>query len=182
MSAGRRADAGGTPATSLWLLLPLIVLSLALGVACIACAALFPIQATLAWAERAVPLAACATLAGLLLAIAPAVRGAGPLYVLPLWASPVLGGLGWALLPAPHAASGEVVRATLLTMPLMMSLLAAEWSLLPHGVLRAAAAAGASPATRFWLVLRLRLPGVVRACVPVAIVCLALIGRGPRLS
>ncbi len=173
-----RARPAGAP---LWVFLPLLVLCLALAVACIVCAALIPPQTALAWAVRAVPLAVCATLACLVLAIVPALQGGGLLWVLLLWLSPALGGLGWALSPAPRSVGGEMARVVLLTLPLMMSLLAGAWSRLPEGVLRAAAAAGAPPSTRFWLLLRLRLPGAAQACVPVGLVCLALIGPGPAL-
>ena len=179
MPAASRAPDTGRPGTPLLLVLPLIVLCLALMVACAACAAFIPLRTALVWGLHALPLAGCATLACLVLSLAPAIQGAGPLWLLPLWLAPALGGLGWVLLPPPHTAGSDVARATLLTMPLMMSLLAAAWSRLPAGVLRAAAAAGAPPGTRFWLFLRLRMPGAARACVPVAIVCLALIGPAP---
>ncbi len=167
---------GRRPVTPLYLFLPLVALCLALVVACIGGAALIAPRAALAWAMHAVPLAACATLASLALAIAPAAQGGGFFWLAPLCLSPVLGGLSWALLPAPHSAGSVVARASLLTMPLMACLLEAAWSWLPDGVLRAAAAAGAPPSTQVWLFLRMRLPGVARACLLVGIVCLALIG------
>ncbi len=176
------AEAGvGRPVTPLYVFLPLVALCLALVVACAGGAVLVPPQAALAWATRAVPLAACATLACLVLAIAPAAQGGGFLWAVPLCLSPVLGGLSWALLPAPHNAAGVVARASLLTVPLMMCLLEAAWSGLPDGVPRAAAAAGAPPRVQAWLFLRMRLPGVARACLVVGIVCLALAGSGAGL-
>ncbi len=170
----------GRPATPLFVLLPLIALCLALLVACIACAARIPAQAALAWAARAAPLAACATLAALVLALAPAAKGHGLLWAMPLWLAPLLAGLGWALLPPPHTAGSQIARATLLTLPLMTALLAAAWARLPAGMLRAAAAMGASPGARATLFLRLWMPGAALACVPVGIVCLVLIGSAAR--
>ncbi len=182
MTASLRPGAAGLrPVTPLYLFLPLLALCLALMVACVGGAALIAPRAALDWALRAVPWAACATLAGLVLGMAPAAQGSGFFWIVPLWLSPVLGGLSWALLPGPHTMATAAVRACLLTLPLMMCLLSAAWSRLPEGVLRAAAAAGAPPLLQAWLFLRLRLPGVAQACLVVGIVCLALVGPGARL-
>ena len=161
---------------------PLLLLCLAALAACVTGLATLNPQAALTWAEQAIPRAAAATLACLVLAIAPAASGAGLLWLLPLWLAPAAGVLGWSLLPLPPGPATDVARATVLTLPLMVLLLSGAWSAVPAGLNQTAACLGAPPATRLAMHMGRHMPGTARACLVVFALCLALAGPAASLS
>ncbi len=183
-AAGPLSGPGGTTADRGRLRLLLCVMPAAL---CIAMLAMFAgrfaslsLPDLLAWAQRVLPPAACATAVCFLLAIAPAKAGAGHGWLLPLWLAPSAGVLGWPLLPIPPGVVSDTARAIVLTLPVMVLMLTGAWSVLPAGVSRAAAAAGAPLLSRLLLRLRLAAPGALRACAVVGVLCLGL--AGPRAA
>jgi hypothetical protein len=125
--------------------------------------------------------AAASTLLCLLLALPSACSGPGTWWIVPLWLAPSIGLAGWELLPSPPGPASDLLRGTALGLPLMVLLLSGVWRLLPTGLGRAAAACGAGPIARVWLMIQTALPGIIVACGVVFLLCGQWAGPTPAL-
>ncbi len=162
----------------MWACLPAVLLCGALLAAIGVSSPAWRVAGAVGWAGHALPVAACATLAALIPAAAPAATGTRGAWLVP-WLAAAACVAAWPLLPVPRGATGEVARDTILVLPVAVLALRSAWSALPAGLWRTAAAAGASPSVRVALHLRLALPGAVWASMIVGALCLGLTAWRP---